>query len=303
MLFITGCTGFVGRNLVNVLAASRKIRCLVRDPGKAGGLVGTGCEIVAGDVTDSLSVLKALGPDVDVVIHLVGILAEPKGVTFKAIHTEGTRNVVEACLEKGVKRYLHISALGARPNARSEYHRTKWEAERIIAGSGLEYTIFRPSVIFGSEDKFTNMFARARRISPVVMLPGSGTNMFQPVFVEDLVRAMSSSIDMEETKFKVYEIAGERAYTFDEIVDRIALVLGRSKPLKIHIPMPVMKCGAALAEAVFSRPPITRDQLLMLQEDNVTSGKALEDVFGIKPTGFEEGMRTYLGRGKKTRGE
>jgi NADH dehydrogenase len=294
MLLITGCTGFVGRNLVSVLAASRKIRCLVRDPGKALGLVGTGCEIVTGDVTDSRSVLKALGPDVDVVIHLVGILAEAKGVTFKAIHTEGTRNVVEACLKKGVTRYLHISALGVRPGARSEYHRTKWEAERIIVGSGLEYTIFRPSVIFGGKDKFTNMFARVMRISPVVMLPGYGTNMFQPVFVEDHVRAMSSSIDMEETKSKVYEIAGARAYTFDEIVDKIALVLGRSRPLKIHIPMPVMKLGAALAEAMLSRPPITRDQLLMLQEDNVTSERALEDVFGIEPTGFEEGMRTYL---------
>jgi NADH dehydrogenase len=294
MILITGCTGFVGRNLVSVLAASHKIRCLVRDPGKAVGLEGAGCEIVTGDVTDGRSVLKALSPDVDVVIHLVGILAETKGVTFKAIHTEGTRNVVEACLKKGVTRYLHISALGTRPGARSEYHRTKWEAERIIADSGLEYTIFRPSVIFGSKDKFTNMFARVMRISPVVMLPGRGRNMLQPVFVENLVGAMSSSIDMEATKFRVYEIAGPRAYTFDEIVDKIALVMGRSRPLKIHIPMPVMKRGAALAEAVFSKPPITRDQLLMLQEDNITSEKALEDVFGIEPTGFEEGMRTYL---------
>jgi NADH dehydrogenase len=294
VILITGCTGFVGRNLVSLLAASRKIRCLVRDPRKAVDLEGAGCEIVTGDVTDGRSVLKAVSPDVDVVIHLVGILVEPKGVTFKAIHTEGTRNVVGACLRKGVRRYLHISALGTRPGARSEYHRTKWEAERIIADSGLEYTIFRPSVIFGSEDKFTNMFARVMRISPVVMLPGYGRNRMQPVFVEDLVRAMSLSIDMKETKNRVYEIAGPRAYTFDEIVDKIALVLGRGKPLKIHIPMPVMKWSAALAEAVFSRPPITRDQLLMLQEDNATSEKALEGVFGIEPTGFEEGMRTYL---------
>ncbi len=289
MILVTGGTGFVGRNLIGELK-DREVRCLVRSPERAAPMPGV--ELVRGDVTDKGSVLNALG-GVDAVVHLVGILMESKGLTFRAVHVDGTRNVVEACKEKGISRYLHISALGTRPSARSGYHKTKWEAEEIIRASGLDYTIFRPSVIFGKEDKFTNMFARAIRLSPVIMVPGDGRNKMQPVFVKDLVRAMAKSIEMPEAKNATFEMAGFEAYTFDGIIDSIASVLNRS-PLKIHIPMSLMRLNAALLECVLPRPPITRDALLMLEEDNITANNALPDVFGIKPTGFIEGMRTYL---------
>jgi len=243
--------------------------------------------------TDAASVEAAITPEVDTVFHLVGILTEVKPATFKSIHVEGTRNVVNACLKKGVGRYLHISALGTRPAARSLYHKTKWEAEEIIRASTLESTIFRPSVIFGKEDKFTNLFASVMRISPVIFIPGSGKNRMQPVFVRDLVKAMAKAVEMEGAWKKTFEIAGPIAMTFDEIMDKIAEAIGR-KRLKVHVPMPIMRINASLAESVLSRPPITADQLLMLEEDNVTPERALEEVFGIKPTGFLEGMRTYL---------
>lgn len=294
MILITGGTGFVGRNLIRkLLEENRSIRCLVRDPRKAEDLKKAGCELVRGDVTDLPSVIDAVSPDVDTVIHLVGVLVESREVKLRDVHVEATRNIVAACRGKGVKRYLHISALGARGNAAAEYHRTKWEAEEVVSGSGLAYTIFRPSVIFGKEDKFTNVLARAIRLSPVIIVPGDGRNRMQPVFVNDVASALVKSIDMEEARHKVFELGGPETYTFDAIIDEVARVLGR-KRLKIHVPMYLMRLNAALLETMLPAPFITRDALLMLEEDNVTDNNALPTVFGITPKPLSEGMKTYL---------
>lgn len=270
------------------------VRCLVRSPSKAEVLKSTfsGVEVAYGDITNKDTISRALD-GVDSAVHLVGILTEVGKATFETIHTEGTRNMVEACKESGVKRFIHISALGTRPNARSQYHKTKWKAEEIIRASGLDHTIFRPSVIFGKEDRFTNLFASAIRLSPVVMIPGDGKNRMQPVFVKDLVKVMVMSIKDPGHINRTYEIGGPEKLTFDEIIDTICRILGR-KRLKCHIPIFLMRPGATIGEFLLSRPPITRDQLLMLEEDNTTEEKALEFVFGITPTRFEEGMRGYL---------
>lgn len=295
MILLTGGTGFVGGHLADeLLKGSLKVRCLVRDPKKASRLAGAGCEVAHGDVSDPASILNAITPEVDAVIHLVGILNESKGSTFKAVHFDGTRNVVASCIVKGVKRYLHMSALGTRPGARSEYHRTKWMAEEIVRASGLDYTIFRPSVIFGPGDAFTTVFARVMRFSPLVFIPGDGKSMMQPVFVKDAVAAFAAALKRPATAGGVYDIAGPDTYTFDSIVDRIAFVLGK-KRYKVHIPMSVMRLNAALAGKVLSKPPVSRDALLTLEEDNVTRRRDLEEAFGIKPVLFIDGLRSYLG--------
>jgi len=295
MILLTGATGFVGGNLLKeMLKQGLKVRCLVRNPSKAEAIRQSHVEIVKGDVTDKDSIAKALEDGkVEAEVHLVGILAETKNTTFKAIHTQGTRNLVETCKAKGIKRFVHISALGTRENARSEYHKTKWEAEEIIRSSGLEYTIFRPSVMFGKEDKFVNLFAGIIKISPFIMIPGNGQNKMQPVSVKNLVSAMTIAVKDPQHIHKVYEIAGPEKLTFDQIIDTICRVMGKTR-LKIHIPMPLMRPGALIAECIFPKPPITRDQLLMLEEDNVTENNALESVFNIKPVGFEEGIREHL---------
>ncbi len=293
MILVTGGTGFVGKNLVRALTRGCKVRCLVRDPGMAGSLVQAGCELVQGDILDQASILNALSDNVEAVFHLVGILVESKGATFRSVHVEGTRNVVEACTRKNIKRYLHISALGARENAKSAYYRTKWDAEEIIKGSGLEYTIFRPAVIFGKEDRFTNLFAGLIKSFPVFFVPGSGRNKMQPVFIKDVVNAMCLSLKNDNTRKMAYEVAGAGIHTFDEIIDLIAAILGK-KILKAHIPMSIMRMNAALMESIFPRPLLTVDQLIMLEEDNIVSANALSEVFGLKPTDFTEGMRTYL---------
>ncbi|HXI10912.1 MAG TPA: complex I NDUFA9 subunit family protein [Thermodesulfobacteriota bacterium] len=294
MILLTGGTGFVGGHLADeLLKDSVRIRCLVRDPEKAGRLAAAGCEIVRGDVLDPSSILNAITPEIDAVVHLVGILAESKGSTFKSIHATGTRNVVASCIVKGVKKYLHMSALGTRSGARSEYHKTKWEAEEIVRASGLDYSIFRPAVIFGPGDAFTNVFAKIMKVSPVVFIPGDGKSMMQPVFVKDVARAFASALKGPAACGRVYELAGPDTYTFDSIIDRIAFVLGK-KRYKVHIPMRVMRLNAAVAEKIFTKPPVSRDALIMLEEDNVTKKRDLEEAFGIKPTLFIDGMRTYL---------
>ncbi|OGQ51589.1 MAG: hypothetical protein A3J24_00925 [Deltaproteobacteria bacterium RIFCSPLOWO2_02_FULL_53_8] len=294
MIFVTGATGFVGANLLErLINDGHRVRALIRRPQAAGSVESKGCESVIGDVRDAQSLLTAITPPVDTVIHLVGVLFETKGASFNEMHLRSTVNVINACLKKGVKRYIHISALGTRKDARSSYHRTKWAAEEAVRSSGLDYTIFRPSVIFGRQDKFTNLFANIIKNSPVVFVPGSGRNKMQPVFIDDVVSAIAASVKADWASGMTYEIGGKEAYAFDEIIDLIAAAINRTR-LKVHVPMPLMRVAAGILEGFLSRPPITRDQLLMLEEDNVTDAHILSSVFGITPRSFADGMKTYL---------
>lgn len=294
MILVTGGTGFVGNAIVReLLESSFKVRVLARHPEKAKELAASGCQLYNGDVTSISSVLKAITPEIETVIHLVGILAESKGASFRAVHVDGTRNVVEACKGMGVGRLLHMSALGAREGAVSEYHRTKWEAEEIVRASGLDYTIFRPSVIFGALDHFTTVFAKMMRLSPVVMVPGSGQSRMQPVFVEDVAKAYALALKRKDTIGRTLELGGPEVLTFDEIIERIGEVAGRQRR-KLHVPMPLMRANALLAEKLMSKPPFSRDALKMLEEDNTTNLNALVEVFGLKPKALAEGMREYL---------
>ena len=294
MILLTGATGFLGRNLFKrMLKANLSVRCLVRTHKKGEALksYGAGVELVTGDITDKESLKNAM-EDIKIVVHLVGIIVETGKAAFDLIHVHGTKNMVEAAVEAGAQRFIHMSALGARPDARSRYHMTKWAAEEIVRNSGMKYAIFRPSVIFGKEDNFTNMFAKAVKISPFVMVPGNGRNMMQPVSVNDVAEVFTMAVKDDNFKGS-YELGGTEKLTFDEIIDKICYVLGR-KRMKVHIPLSLLNPMAWVMESVLPKPPLTRDQLLMLQEDNVTRDNALEQVFGIKPGRFEDGIREYL---------
>ncbi|CAG1065802.1 NADH dehydrogenase,E; NADH dehydrogenase [uncultured bacterium] len=295
MILVTGGTGFVGNAVVReLLDSSHRVRVLARRPERAALQPGPSFQAASGDVTDISSILKAITPEIETVIHLVGILAESRGARFQAVHVDATRNVVEACKGMGVGRLLHMSALGAREGAASEYHRTKWEAEEIVRASGLGYTIFRPSVIFGPRDHFTNLFARMMRLSPVVMVPGSGRGLMQPVYVGDVAKAFALSLRKKETIGKTLELGGPEKLTFDEVIERIGEAAGLRRR-KLHVPMPLMRANALLAEKLLSKPPFSRDALKMLEEENTTALNALVEVFGMTPRALSEGMREYLG--------
>ena len=295
MIIISGGTGFVGLNLVKtLLKKGAEVRCIARDPssGRAKTLTALGAEVVAGDIRDRASLLKAVH-GAERAVSLVGILEESKKATFTDIHRDGLHNYIEACKEQGVKDFFHLSSLGTRPDGKSRYHQTKWAGEELIRASGLRYTIFRSSVIFGREDKFINLFAKIIRFSPVINLPGNGKNLMQPVSVHDLTAAMAEAVMGERFRGETFEAAGPEKLTFDEIIDTICRVL-RKKRVKLHIPVKMM-VPAALALELLPLPPlITRDQLIMVREDNVTDENALTDVFKMELTKLEEGIREYL---------
>lgn len=293
---VTGGTGFVGRAVVGALLRhGHRVRCLVR-PGSGGRLAGLdGASAVPGDVTEPAGLADAIR-NADAVVHLVGIIRERpgRGVSFERLHTEATRNVLAAAREVGVRRFLHMSALGTRARAPSRYHRTKWAAEQAVRQSGLDWTVFRPSVIFGPGDGFVTLVARLVRWFPIVPVIGNGKNRFQPVSVADVAESFARAVERPRTARQVFEVGGPRAYTFDQVLDEVGAALGRRRVRKLHHPVGLM---APLVRALERAPffPLTTDQLLMLREDNTCDPAPWARAFGITPVEFGPGIRAYLG--------
>jgi NADH dehydrogenase len=212
--------------------------------------------------------------------------------------------MVVAAQQAGVRRFVHMSALGTRPNAASRYHQTKWAAEELVRHSGLEWTIFRPSLIYGPQDQFINLFAKIIRLSPVVPLLGNPRARFQPVSVEAVAAAFAGSLGEAKAFGQTYDLCGPEALTLSEIVDQIQAVLGKRRP-KLHVPLSLARCQAACMETVYPHllrksPPLNRDQLLMLQEDNVGNPQAANELFGLRPAPLRENIAGCLNVKRKT---
>ena len=302
-VLVTGATGFVGREIVRQLhEAGHSIRILAHRPNSAGAqeaITRYGAEVHPGDVLEAASLDGAVN-GVEAVIHLVGIISEVGESTFENVHVRGTGNIVTATRQAGATRFVHMSALGTRPNAVSRYHQTKWVAEDIVRQSGLDFTIFRPSLIYGPQDQFINLFARMIRFSPVVLLMGSPRARFQPVPVEVVATAFVRSLGQPKSIGQTYDLCGPDALTLSEIVDQLMDVLQRRR-LKIRVPLGLARCQAAFLEFVFRRllrkaSPLSRDQLNMLQEDNVGDPQPANKLFGLKPLALREGIAGYLSR-------
>jgi NADH dehydrogenase len=302
-VLVTGATGFVGRGILRQLhQQGQSIRILARSPHLSRvqeAVSSSGADVHPGDVLAAASLDGALR-GIDAVIHLVGIISEVGESTFENVHPRGTGNLLAAARHAGVRRFVHMSALGTRPDAVSRYHQSKWAAEELVRHSGLDYTIFRPSLIYGPEDQFINLFVRIIRLSPVVPLLGSPCARFQPVPVEAVAAAFARSLDEPKAVGQAYALCGQEALTLSEIVDRILDVLGKQR-LKLHVPLSLARCQAACLEFVFRRllrkaPPLNRDQLLMLQEDNVGNPEPANELFGLRPVPLQEGIASYLGK-------
>jgi NADH dehydrogenase len=294
-VLVTGGTGFVGRAVVAaLLRRGHRVRCLVR-PGSTRRLAALpGATAVPGDVTEPRGLPEALA-GAEAVVHLVGIIREQpgRGVTFARLHTEATGNVIAAACGSGVRRIVHMSGLGTRPEARSRYHQTKWAAEQAVRESGLDWTIFRPSVIFGPGDGFVSLLARLVRWCPVVPVVGDGRNRLQPVAVGDVAESLARAVERPGTAGAVFEVGGPRPYTFDEVLDEIGAALGRRRVPKLHHPVDVM---APVVRWLERLPffPLTSDQLLMLRESNTCDPEPWARAFDITPVDFAAGIRAYL---------
>lgn len=292
MILVTGATGFLGSHLVKaLLEKGYKVRALVRDIERGHRLKSRGVELVKGDMTDPES-LKEATKGIETVINLVGIISGGEKV-YRAVHTGGTRNLAKAAEANGAKRFIYISANGASKDGATAYFRTKWEAEEEVRKSGLEYTIFRPSVLFGPNDAFVNQLAFGMRIAPLFPVFGSGEYKLQPLFVTDLVQCMIKSVTEAKALNQTIEMGGPDAMTFNEIVDAVAETLGK-RVYKIHIPLSPVKLAARLMGKVLKKPPVSIDQLIMMEQGNVCDITRMKDIFGIEPIPFKEGIRTYL---------
>lgn len=295
MILVTGATGFVGSHLIKGLRKENlPVRAIVRTPAKATGLKDLGVEAVPGEISDQAS-LEAAAKGCNRVIHLVGIIQEGKGFTFRSVHVEGTKNLLAAAKQAGVKQFFFQSALGTRKNAKSEYHKTKWEAEQLVKASGIPYTILRPSLIYGQGDLFTIRLAEMIRLSPVLPIIGSGRSKIQPIFINDVVTCMVKAMKDDRFLNRSFEIGGPEELTYEQVTRTIAETFGIKRPV-LHMPLFFMKTVAALGETVLSKPPVTADQLIMLQEDIVCDMKDIRDAFGVEPTEFREGLKKFLGK-------
>ncbi|WP_400164700.1 complex I NDUFA9 subunit family protein [Brevibacillus sp. TJ4] len=300
-VFLTGGSGFVGKGIrARLQQAGITTVCLVR-PGSeakvAGDAVDTeGLELSTGDLFDLPSLVRGM-QGCDAVIHLVGIIRErpSKGVTFPRIHVEGTRNILEAARQAQVKRFVHMSALGARENATSDYHKTKYEAEQLVQNSGIPYVIFRPSVIFGPGDEFVNMLADLVRL-PLTPVIGDGSYLLQPVARETVADVFVQALTSDAALNQVFETGGPEPISYGRILDEIGAVLGKPRVRKMHIPLPLMKPVVNLMEG-FSFFPITNTQLTMLVEGNFCrDDQKLYETFSTDKIPFGPGIATYLKR-------
>jgi uncharacterized protein YbjT (DUF2867 family) len=291
-IFVTGATGFVGHAVVRALLAHGfLVRCLVR-PGSEAALKGfESIDRVPGDVLEP-DKLAASVEGCGALIHLVGIIREhrTRGITFDRLHTQATANMLGVAHEAGVKRYIQMSAAGTRPGATSRYHQTKWQAEEVVRASALDWTIIRPSLIYGPGDEFVSVLARMMRRLPAMPVLGDGQYRVQPVAVEHVAEGFARALQLTTTVAQTYEVGGPEAFRFVDFLDQIGLALGLRKVRKVHAPLGVVKAMTrAFGWLPFS--PVTRDQLIMLEEGNVTeSGRFYAD-FEITPEPLAHGLR------------
>ncbi len=296
---VFGGSGFVGRYMVKRLAQrGYVVRVGVRDPDRATFLkpMGNLGQIVpmAASVRDETSV-AALVAGAEVVINCVGILYETGSQTFQALHAEAPGRIGRAAAAAGVRHVVHVSAIGADAASPSVYARTKAEGEAALRAAFPAAVVLRPSIVFGPEDNFFNQFAALARVLPALPMFGGGTTRFQPVYVGDVADAAMACLDRAETAGKTFELGGPKVYTFREILEFILRTTGRKRFL-VSIPYSVGAVQARLFE-LLPKPLLTRDQLLLLQRDNVVSPGALTLAdLGITPKAVEAIVPTYLAR-------
>lgn len=317
---ITGATGFVGRHVAaTLLGRGHRIRALVRDRAKAAAVLPNDprVELVDGDISDEAAVTRLLH-GADACVHLVGIIREaPNGQTFERMHVAATRTVVRGCEDQGVTRYLHMSALGAGPEGPAAYQKTKYEAEQIVRGSGLDWTIFRPGLIVGKDGEF---FGQLRawcegRSAPYLFLPyflrveldglPSPTNLpkivaptVAPVDVDDVAGAFAEALQRPESIGEVFPLCGAEKLTWPQMLrlTRDTLPQGKRELKAIGLPgwVMAMKVKAARAVGLAGLFPFDEGMAMMGERDSWAPLDKAEAVLGFAPRGFGQSLQAIV---------
>ena len=312
-VLITGATGFVGQAVVRHLIA-RGVRpvCLVRNRDRLyrqhPGVESDRLVAIRGDLSDQRALAEAC-EQCQACVHLVGIILERRlaGQTFRKVHVDGTRNVVKACGQAGINRYVHMSALGTGPGSTSRYHKSKWAAEQIVEHSGLAWTIFQPSVIHGPHGEFMRLMKRLclGLVPPVIPCFGSGEALLQPVSVEDVAHCMVEAIGRPATIDMRIPMGGPDQITWRQLyaLCQRAIRHGRAPKRVVGLPVPIAKAIAwmsappmALAERIVSDVGLLRfgpDHVDMAQIDSICDHTMAEQLFGLQMRGLERDLMAY----------
>ncbi len=304
-VLVTGASGFVGSHVVpELLRAGHRVVGLVRSP-------ETGARVVlrldpslraslttrVGDVGDPASLGPALD-GIDAVVHLVAIPRDRSGGRdLTRVNTGGTRNVVAAMTDRGVPRLVHLGALGVADDPTLHYASSKARAEALVATSGLDWTILKPSLMWGERDGFFNIVADLVRLSPgIVPVPGDGRSRFQPLAVADLARVVRLTLEEPAHVGRSHELGGPRYWTYREITAEVCTALERRRAI-VPMPIPLIRLVAGTSEVLHLPFPVATDQLRQLKLDNIGPLTALEDAFGFRPQDMA-GNLGYLRRRK-----
>ncbi len=296
---VVGGAGFIGRYVVRRLAQrGAAVAVVSRNASTAGflrpmGDVGQIAQLAAG-LGDERRLAASL-EGADAAVCAVGILYERGGQRFDLVHHLGPGLLARLAAAAGVKRFVHLSAIGADPAAPSAYARSKAAGEAAVRAAFPAETILRPSVVFGPEDDFFNRFAALARVLPALPLIGGGHTRFQPVHVGDVADAVMAALTRIDAAGGVFELGGPRVYTFRELLELLLRTIGRKRML-VPLPFPLAALEAAFLEWL-PKPPLTRDQIKLLMSDNVVApcSPGLAEL-GIAPTALEAVVPSYLGR-------
>lgn len=315
LVTVFGGSGFVGRHVVRALVQrGYRVRVAVRRPDLAGFLqpLGTVGQIhaVQANLRYPASVAAAV-KGASAVVNLVGILQEGGRQTFAGVQANGARAVAQACAGAGITRVVHVSAIGAASESGSVYARSKAEGEAAFPASVPGAVVLRPSIVFGPEDGFFNRFAALARMLPVLPLIGGGETKFQPVFVGDVAEAVARAVEGRVPGGRIYELGGPEVKSFRELIVDICKVTDR-KPLLVPLPFPLARLQAQILEIVNALTlgllpdalMLTRDQVKLLESDNVVSAAAVAEgrsfeALGIAPVSVDAVVPSYLWRFRK----
>jgi NADH dehydrogenase len=301
-VLVTGATGYVGFYVMQALInAGHEVVGLTRNGKRsrtASGIdlgVHPRAEYRAGNVADGAGLREAM-QGVQAVVHLVGIIAEKGNQTFQRVHVDGTRNLIDAANAAGIRRYVQMSALGAGPQATSGYSSSKYQAEQLVHQSGLDWTIFRPSLIFGrGDDFFGRVLKNLVSQGPVVPQIGDGSFPFRPVWVGDVASAFAQAVGNPATVGQTYDLVGPREYTFKQLLELEMQTLGMKKPL-IPVPLAVMDIMVPLMNLVPAIAPITKDQYAMLKAGNTADPTPMNAAFKLEWRELERVLPEVLGK-------
>ena len=290
-VLVLGGAGFVGRHIVaKLVTAGHQVVVPTRSRERAKHLILLPTvNVVERDVNDARA-LQELVDECDTLINLVGILHETGRQTFARTHVELARSSVEACKRAGVRRLVHMSALGATPDAPSRYLRTKGAAQALVEGSDLDWTVFRPSVVFGRGDSFLSLFAKLVRWMPVVVLAAPQAK-FQPVYVGDVAHCFAQAVDDNATIRHRYDLCGANVYTLRELVAWVSETTGHVRPI-VGLGPSLSRVQARLLELLPVKL-MTRDNLASMSVDNVCHGP-FPPVFRVEPATLEAIAPEYL---------